>query len=205
MVYETKVKLTFITDCLGSSSNDPDIHRRYIASKAPDAKSLEEEVAAIGVDGVEELQKTVFPKTDDGTPFFWDYQIKGFFKDACSALQRCKGNDVAKESLKIKSFKKIIDGNVFISTRKIKVVMPEGGTIGERSRSLRASTAQGERIALASSETIPSGSTLEFTIQNLNKDIENAIIEWLDYGKFKGLGQWRNAGWGRFTYEILDT
>lgn len=28
-------------------------------------------------------------------------------------------------------------------------------------------------------------------------------MEWLDYGKLRGLGQWRNSGKGRFTYEIL--
>ena len=30
-----------------------------------------------------------------------------------------------------------------------------------------------------------------------------AVIEWLDYGKRRGLGQWRNGGWGAFTYELL--
>lgn len=28
-------------------------------------------------------------------------------------------------------------------------------------------------------------------------------MEWLDYGKLRGLGQWRNSGKGRFTYELL--
>lgn len=200
---ETKVRVTFIEDCLGTASNDPEIHRRYIASKGPDAKSIEEEVAAIGADEVEEMQKTVFPKFSDGTPFFWDYQIKGFFKDSCSALSRCKGEDRAKGSVALKAYKKVIDGNIFVEPRKIRINIPEGEEMGELQRPLRAQTAQGERIALANSETIPAGSTIEFTIVNLNKDVQDAIMEWMDYGRFKGLGQWRNASWGRFKYEIV--
>ena len=33
---------------------------------------------------------------------------------------------------------------------------------------------------------------------------EKAVREWLDYGKFSGIGQWRNSGHGRFTWEELD-
>lgn len=38
------------------------------------------------MDAVEDAT-TCFPRTEDGVPFCWDYQIKGFFKDACSALR----------------------------------------------------------------------------------------------------------------------
>lgn len=31
-----------------------------------------------------------------------------------------------------------------------------------------------------------------------------AVLEWLDYGKLRGIGQWRNSGKGRFTYQILS-
>lgn len=33
---------------------------------------------------------------------------------------------------------------------------------------------------------------------------EAVVMEWLDYGQLKGLGQWRNASWGRFRYEIVE-
>ena len=88
---EIKVRFTFIEMVLGTANNNKEVHRDYIASKAPDAKSKTEEIEAIGIDGVEEKAMTVFPRDDDGNPMFWDYQIKGFFKDTCSALQRCKG------------------------------------------------------------------------------------------------------------------
>ena len=64
-------------------------------------------------------------------------------------------------------------------------------------------TAQGERVSLANSEQIPAGSTCEFEITCMDDAHEKAVMEWLDYGKLRGLGQWRNSGKGRFTYEIL--
>ena len=92
-----KVKVTFNEKVLGSQSNNKEIHADYIASKSPDKKSKEEEIAAVGIEAYEEKTMTVFPRMADGTPMFWDYQIRGFFKDSCSALQRCKGEEISKE------------------------------------------------------------------------------------------------------------
>ncbi len=33
---------------------------------------------------------------------------------------------------------------------------------------------------------------------------ESLVREWLTYGRLRGLGQWRNSGKGRFTFEELD-
>ena len=41
-----------IDELLGTASADPDIHARFIASKAPDAPSRADEVAAIGAEAV---------------------------------------------------------------------------------------------------------------------------------------------------------
>lgn len=51
---ELKVRITFTEEVLGSQCADKEIHRTYIASKAPDAPSREDEVATLGVDAVEE-------------------------------------------------------------------------------------------------------------------------------------------------------
>lgn len=194
---EIKVRITFIEEVLGTSSNNPEIHREYIASKAPDAAKISEEVEAIGVEDVVEKGMTVFPRTNDGKPFFWDYQIRGFFKDACSSLRKVTGS----ESSKIKAYKKEIDGLIFVEPRVIPFNL--SGEIGECQRPLRASTAQGERIALSHSETVPAGSTVEFTILLLNASHEKAVREWLDYGRLRGIGQWRNSGKGKFTWEEI--
>lgn len=195
---ELKVKLTFTEEVLGTASNNPEIHDEFIASKAPDAPSRVEEVEALGVDKVVEKDKTVFPKLEDGTPFVWDYQIRGFFKDTCSALRKVTGT----KSSKIKAFKKEIDGLVFVKERKIP--FKNYGKLGNCQRPLRGQTAQGERIALANSETVEAGSYIECTIVCLKDDLMGAVKEWLDYGVFRGLGQWRNSGKGRFEWEEVD-
>ena len=200
---EIKVRFTFIEMVLGTANNNKEVHSDYIASKAPDAKSKTEEIEAIGIEGVEEKSMTVFPRDENGNPMFWDYQIKGFFKDTCSALQRCKGEEISKASCKLKAYKKIIDGCIFVSPRKIPIDM-HGGDIGMLQRPLRAQTMQGERIALATSETVPAGSSIEFTITCLSDEHEAAVKEWLTYGQWKGLGQWRNASYGRFKFELIE-
>jgi hypothetical protein len=188
--------LTLTEELLGTASNDPNIHREYIASNAPDAPKLEEEVAAVGSDAVAEKSMTVFPR-EDGKPFLWDYQIKGFFKDACGMLSRVPGT----ASKEIKAWRKVIDGLVFVTPRKIMVTLPNGATIGNCQRPLRAQTAQGERIALAESETVPAGTRLAFEVTTLDPKLEKLVREWFEYGRLRGLGQWRNSGKGRFEWE----
>lgn len=194
------VKIVLTEEMLGTSSADKKIHEEFIASKAPDAPSREEEVAAIGTDAVVEKSKTIFPK-EDGKPFVWDYQIKGFFKAACGFLQKMKGEKIAKESNKIKAYRKIIDGCIKPGPRKI---FPEmSGPMGDCQRPLRAQTAQGDRVALANSETIPAGSTLEFSVICPDQYVP-AVKEWLAFGVCSGLGQWRNSGKGRFKILSIE-
>ena len=195
---EIKVRLTFTEEILGTSPSDPEIYKKYVASKSEDAAKIEEEVALHGVDEVVDNARTIFPKNKDGELIMWDYQIKGFFKDAIGMLRQVKGTKASK----LTAYKKKVDGLVFVQPRQIEF---ENITdIGDCQRPLRASTPQGERIAIAVSDTINAGATLTFTITLLNEDLEDVIIECLDYGKLRGLGQWRNSGKGTFTYEILS-
>ena len=193
-----KVKVTFTEEILGTASNDKEIHKEFIASKAPDAPSLEEEVAAVGAESIFEKGMTVFPKNAEGKPIAWDYQLKGYFKDACGMLRKVDKSECSK----ITSYKKQIDGLIFVSPRKIPIEFD--GDMGICQRPLRAQTAQGERVALASSESIPAGATMTFDIMLMVPGHEKAIREMLDYGKLRGFGQWRNSGKGRFDYEILE-
>lgn len=207
-----KVTVTYIEDLLGTASANPEIHSEYIASKAPDAPSRAEEVAALGVDTVEEKAMTVFPKltnedkerlgydAGDTVPFMWDYQWKGFFKDSCGMLRRADGF----KSPKLTAYKKVIDGLIFVTPRKVILELPSNGSIGEIQRPLRASTPQGERVALAHSETVPAGTKQHFEITVLKNNLVDYVLEWLDYGQLHGTGQWRNAGFGRYTYIAFD-
>ena len=63
---------------------------------------------------------------------------------------------------------------------------------------------QGERVSIAISEEIPAGATVEFTVQCLDDNDIDLVKEWLDYGKFNGLGQWRNSGHGKFSWEEIE-
>lgn len=198
------VRLTFIDEILGTASSDPEIHRSYIASKGPDAVTIEEELETLTVDEVTEKGMTIFSKDADGTPLLWDYQIRGFFKSACSALRAIKGT----KSSKLKAYKKQIDLRIFVfadeankAERKIRIKTK--GEIGSCQRPLRAQTMQGERVTLANSESIPAGSSVEFDIVLLEPEDREMVEEWLDYGQLNGIGQWRNSGKGAFTWEYV--
>lgn len=202
------VKLTFIEPVLGTWPSNQNIAREFIARKSPDAASIEDEVAAIGADAVADKGMTVFPRNDDGQPVLYDYQVKGFFKDACGMLSRVGGKTetgkkrAANESGKMTAYKKVIDGLIFVQPRMIPI--HANGEITECQRPLRAQTAQGERVSLANSEQIPAGSTCEFEVLCMDDAHMAAVREWLGYGALRGIGQWRNSGKGRLVWEELD-
>lgn len=193
---EMKVKVTTTENMLGSSPADPDVYTRFIGENTT-PENVAEEVEALTEQEEFEKGLTVFPRLN-GQPFVWDYQWKGLFKDACGMLRRVPGT----ESSKCKAFKKIIDGLIFVNERKITIETDQEITICERP--LRASTAQGDRVALAASECIAPGATMTFTICCLVDSDMKMVKEWLQYGKLRGFGQWRNSGMGRFNWEILE-
>lgn len=80
---------------------------------------------------------------------------------------------------------------------------------GYLERPLRAETMQGPRVALAKSEVINEGWSVEFTVRVLpnsatktSSALDMDLVETLlEYGQFKGLLQWRNGGYGQFEFE----
>lgn len=204
---ERKIRITLIEEMLGFSPASPDLFRQFIASKAPDAESREEEIEAKGAEAFVAENMCVFNRFPDGTPFLYDYHIKGFMKDVCGMLSRLKKKDEAgkivpgSESAKLKAYKKIIDGLIFVYDRMIPIHAAAESPDCERP--LRAQTAQGDRVCVACSETVPEGSTMELSILCMDSSHWKAVEEWLDYGEFRGLGQWRNSGKGRFTWEYI--
>ncbi len=200
-----KIKATFIEDILGTCSSSPDLYEKYIVEKLEKNPNKSDELDAMfsTLTEYEEAEtaapQTVFPRTVDGLPFLYDYQIKGFFKDTCSALRKVEGT----ESSKIKAFKKEIDGLIFPKPREIVIHTDE--PVGFCSRPLRASTPQGERVSIAKSEMIRSGARIEFEILLKCDEHEKAVREWLEYGELRGIGQWRNSGKGRFVCDSIET
>lgn len=193
---EYEVTLTLTREMLGATPKDPNVYETYVAGKA----ALTDEQLAQEIQTAQDIERkgwTGFHATEDG-PFLLNYILKGFFKEACSMLRRVPKT----ASNKLRAHKKVIDGLVFIEPLKIKLQLPPGQQLGVNERPLRAQTAQGERVTLARSDTCPAGTTITFTVQILGVVTETLLNEWLDYGKLRGLRQWRNAGYGTFTYEM---
>ena len=193
------VKLTFQEPLLGTLPGSEDLYMDYIATKVPEDErtKIEDEVAALGVDAVAEKKMTVFPKLPDGLPFVYDYQIRGFFKGSCGALRKIS----KARSAKLKAYKKEVDQLIFVYPRKIPIQL--SGDMDVISRPLRAATPQGDRVAIAASESAPAGSSIALQIICFDDNDMKIVREWLEYGMFNGLGQWRNSGMGRFTWEEI--
>ena len=217
-----KVRIILQEEMLGTLPADEQIYRDYIATKNPDrtAKQVDEEAAALSKEAKEASDEAGRPITtfariplEDGTriPAVYGYVLKGMFKNACSALRDCEGT----LSSEITAYKKKIDQLVFVNMStpgrdpKSPINLPDpsiikNGLLPICERPLRASTPQGERVAISASEEVPAGSTIDFEITAMNDLMYNLVFEWLDYGKYNGLGCWHNSGKGRFTYEILE-
>jgi hypothetical protein len=200
-----RVDIVLIQTMLGSTPMSRDVYADYIASKAeavPEVAAVngyhrEEELAAIPE---EKKGVTGFLKLPDGTPFLNNHVIKGFMATAAGVH---KQNIPDSATAKLTAYKSKIGLLVDVSPRQIPLQL--SGPIDNLSRSLRADTQQGPRIALASSETVPAGTRLSFEVGvYADKTITSEMIEeWFDYGLIHGLGQWRGSGmYGQFSAEV---
>lgn len=216
---EIKTRITLSEPMLGTTAGNSDIVREFIASKVKDSKDPNIDVEARMTEEVEAVEKTleerkeeeignamtIFP-VENGKPFIWDYQVKGFLKAAvlavCIDSDNYKKERLKKLNLTKWTYKRTVDNLWFPFPRKILLDMP--GPLTVIQRPLRADTMRGERICLAISEAAPAGTTFECTIKYMNPVHAEIIRACLDYGELKGLLQWRNAGFGRFTWEELE-
>ena len=199
-------RLTGLTRILGSQPADPEVRSTYIASKAATAAKGEEENAMLP----EDLQKrnlTVFLRDRLGIISICDYVIKGFLKEAATAL---------KSQIGLANGKSKIDNLILIEPAYLHI-WHDGEELdcadGDFERPLRAMTMQGPRVSVTASEYIDPAWEVVFDITLLEnsgtKKSEALTFEMiesmLDYGYIKGLGQWRNGQNGRFTWERMDT
>jgi hypothetical protein len=185
------VTIKFIDDILGTVPKDKDIYKTYIASKAPKGESSEE-----NAEDIEELEQkgwTGFFKDENGY-YILNHMIFGFIKTWANIL---------KDELDVKAFKSKIRDNCFVGPRKIYFNKFEVDGVNERP--LRANTPVGEITALSRSDYFKAGTELEFfvtIIHNREFGIEE-VTDVLNFGEFKGLGQNRNNGFGRFEVKSI--
>ena len=200
-----RIKVTLIDEMLGTNPR-PDVHEAFIGTNAPDAETRAEELEHLPVEEMIKNEMTTFYRDNNGNPAMACYHMYGFFKSACGFLRKVKGT----KSEKLKAYKKAIDGLIKVypdasdpTGRFLTLNMPEGAKIGNCQRPLRAQTMQGERVALANSETVPVGTWFECDICAFDDSLWEAIEEWLNYGEFNGLGQWRSSGKGAFIWNYV--
>ena len=144
---------------------------------------------------------------DDAGPFLYDYMPRGFMKEAARTLRQYGTGAHA-----IKQLQDKITRYVFVTPRRIRLPLlekndedvkhhaEEGGKpnwgLGIKERPLRALTAQGPRVTVTRSDTIPAGTELTFELTVLGVGgLSRGLIETvLEYGQLVGLGQWRSGG-----------
>lgn len=206
-----EVGLVLTEDLLATSPANEKVFREYVEAKQ---KARSEAGAVLTPADVDEGRTlppldeenpvsgfTVFHRDEKGL-FVYDYLIKGFLKEAAA-------NNADRFGLGWPpTVKKHMDNHVFIFPRRIYIMDKDGKPVtkqhGLLERPLRAETMRGPRTALAASQSVDAGCKLSFEIevlpQTVFKDPDKLIPELLNYGRFKGLGQWRNGSYGRFTH-----
>ena len=165
---------------------------------------------------------TVFFRGSDGMPCIGDHMIKGFLKAAGETLCRAEQSSKKKtkdteESAKrpsgflssITSTTQAINQTLTVEEQFISfdkdVTKDEKGNIIYLHRSLRAQTLQGPRVTLVKSEVVPAGSKISFTLKVMKNSpiTEEGLKKLFSVGEIFGIGQWRNAGYGQFKYELI--
>ena len=217
-----KIKMTFTSPLLGTVSGNQELAKKYVIDKVLTDKTIEEddkrkrtakeEKTLPGTIGEQIEESSTYFHREGKRPFIYGYMIKGFFKAACDAMID-SGVFTKKDLNEVKlgrwSYKSTINKLIMVRTRKIMLQLPE--TVGEWNlpfveRSLRAETMKGDRICLARSEAAPEGTVVEFEFVCLSKKLQPYIEWWLNYGaEFGGIGQWRSAHYGSFSWEEIVT
>jgi hypothetical protein len=247
-----KIKCEYTEEALGTVGVSLEAYKTHVLKNAPGAKEAFEELedhkktANQNAEGDEIVQDsmTIYNKDDDGIPYVYNYQVRGFLKAAleaytefgdyimkfpetklvknvkkkakkdCATPEEWKESQAMPAKIEKTTFKpyavtkwqckKLVDKHIFVYPRRLKLNIPEGKKMGINTRSLRVMTAKGERVALASSETVPVGTWFECIIECRPAFIMKYLGPLLDYGQKKGISQWRNGGSGSFVWELLE-
>lgn len=202
-MFDTPGRSTAFDAVTGNNGHkDGDLEKLLVRNAVKQAADDEEALADL-------KGKTVFLRDEHGRPVLRDYVIRGFFKESWRANKAIKGS----LSGAMKAGPTTIDRFLFVEgagthrdKRYIVINLPGGmgNDLPFFERPLRAQTAQGPRVALASSEVVPAGSYFDFRLIVLNPPAisQEILEEWLNYGRWLGLGQWRTGSHGQFKYRL---
>jgi hypothetical protein len=220
------VRIELTEPLLGTCSGNPELHEEFVIAKVTEdkgprkedaAKLAAEEKATLtdeAADAAVTKMSTVFAHDEFGL-FLWDYELRGFVKEALRTMIELGDCKLSKWT-----YKRAVDSTVFVYPRRLRLGTPGSSATNwakapERlQRPIRVDTLRGERVALANSELVPIGTWLTAEIHLLAPSGERRdksqlitmaeIAAALDYGQYKGLGQWRGGGWGRFKWSKIE-
>lgn len=198
---ETKAYVLLTTERLLGTCPPKEAYRNYILSKAPvpdDEETLAELDSVQTSVGGDDGPVTGFHRDADGI-YLLDYQVKGFLKESGNNMKGHVWNAKTKKCSGIKNLKSKLDNFVFVFPRWIWLAQQPAGQFA---RPLRAETAMGPRVCIATSEYLDPGIEIRVKISIMpNQEIGwETIAQLLDYGRYKGIGQFRNGSFGRFEY-----
>lgn len=182
-IYAVTIRLT--EPMLGTVPYSKEVYAKFIETKKPAGTEGSETET---VQEAEERGWTGFHK-DEGGIFIYDYMIKGFLKNA--------GN-VLKDTLKVKNLRAKINDHIFLFPRRLYPMPAKDKADGILERPLRCQTMQGPRVTVVRSDYLDTGTEFSFKVHVLKPEFAEYLQPRLDYGKYQGLGQWRNGSYGRF-------
>jgi hypothetical protein len=134
---------------------------------------------------------------DGDAPVLFNYHILGHLRETAN---------IAKGGLGVRNLREKVNRYVYVTPRLIPLRVPIAGVL---ERPLRAQTAQGARVTLATSDVIAPGAQLVFTVRVLDQGAKpevtlDLIRELFSLGEIRGLGQWRSGGWGTYSLRGWD-
>jgi hypothetical protein len=204
-IYEVQIK--FLREILGSLPNK-EVFEKFLAPKALEEgvkkERIAEEMDNLPSDeeiGAEDNSMSRFARTEKG-PFIYENVIMGFLKNSGDVLKTQLG--IAALKSKIEDFVSIAPIKNYFTDANGNIISKVDELTKDRTKSINAKF--GEKLSVLGSSEKISHANLKFYIMLIeNKATKQSgavtgdvIQELLEYGRLKGLGQWRNAGYGSF-------
>lgn len=201
-----RYRISLTEPLLGSLPSSKLIYQEYVASKAPEPEAEgADEMAMLPAE--ETPKTTVFLRDDQGGCCLMDYQFVGFLKSAANILKDVVEVPVSvggrtRKKTGIPALRNKLQRFVFVDPRIIRLGRAPDGIY---ERPLQTMNRMGPRTCLASSEVLNPPISFEIQIGLLpNLEITwEVLTQLMEYGQFVGLGQFRGAGYGRFTFDLL--
>jgi len=191
-----KVRVSLIEELAAKTCEQSDGSKGVYVCKNNEGVTV---ITSQGFDNV----KYSFPKSDNGNPYLYNYQIGGFFRHALAVMGRVNDNPDM-----IEISKRIMKSLVFVTPRKITINPP---IVIKRTRCMRCDVAQHEHVPKITTEFVPTGSGFDFEIietptRKPLKNFNTIVSEVLNFGKLVGLFHscyTDAASNGKFTWEQI--